>query len=324
MTATFRRPLAADFTGFLAFKRGLGYRYERVGPILKSLAQFFDGESGHDDGRRPFDSRLLDWVALRAKGQHPVSVAKDISMARQFCAYLRRRYPERRIPEPLWPRLSPVSQFGPSILSADQFRVVLREAAKLRWPVFRRHLFKMLVLVLYCTGLRLGEALRLRIRDVDLSSGVFFIAESKGRSRWVPFHRSLAAEIERYCMVRRAFSAAGPDDRFFVGVRREKSRLPISTASGVITKLLRNAGLKLPSGRVGPRPHDLRHTFAVHRLARWYRAGVNPQGRLPWLSAYLGHTDMLGTEKYLNATPQLLDVAARRFQRRFRLRRGLP
>ena len=60
------------------------------------------------------------------------------------------------------------------------------------------------------------------------------------------------------------------------------------------------------------------------RLARWYRAGLNPQSRLPWLSAYLGHTDVFGTEKYLNATPQLLDVAARRFKRRFHLRRGLP
>lgn len=324
MTATFRRPVAADFTGFLAFKRGIGYRYERVGSILKSLAQFFDDVAGHDEQRRPFDSRLLDWVALRAKRQRPVSVAHDISIAHQFCAYLRRRYPNRRVPEPLWPSLPPVSRFTPSILSTNDIRAVLREATKLRRPIFRRHLVRMLVLVLYCTGLRLGEALRLRIRDVDLSSGVLFIAESKGRVRWVPFHRSLAVEIERYLLVRRAFSAAGPDDRFFVGVKREKSRLPVNTASGVIRELLRDAGLKQSSGRVGPRPHDIRHTFAVHRLARWYRAGLNPQSRLPWLSAYLGHTDVFGTEKYLNATPQLLDGAARRFQRRFRLRRGLP
>lgn len=324
MTATFRRPLPGDFTEFLEFKRSVGYRYDRVGSVLKSLARFFADETAGDERRRPFDGRLLDWIALRAKGRQPVSVAKDISIAREFCAYLRRRHPNRWVPEPLWPRLPTASGFTPCILSTSDIRAVLREAAKLRWPVFRRHLFRMLVLVLYCTGLRLGEALRLRMRDVDLGKGVFFVAESKGRSRWVPFHPSLAVEAERYLVVRRAFSPAKPEDRFFVGVRREKARLPISTASGVIARLLRDAGLKPPSGRVGPRTHDLRHTFAVHRLARWYRAGADPQSRLPWLSAYLGHTDVFGTETYLNATPQLLALAGRRFQRRFHLQRGLP
>jgi integrase/recombinase XerD len=324
VTATFTRPLPGDFTDFVKFKRGVGYRYDRVGSILTSLERFFAAGTAGEERRRSFDDRLLDWIALRAKGRQPVSVAKDISIARQFCAYLQRRHPTRRVPEPLWPRLITASGFTPCILSASDIRAILREAAKLRWPVFRRHLFRMLVLILYCTGLRLGEALRLRMRDVDLRNDVYFIAESKGRSRWVPFHRSLAVETQRYLVVRRAFSTADPDDRFFVGVRREKSRLPISTASGVIARLLRDAGLKPPSGRGGPRTHDLRHTFAVHRLARWYRAGADPQSRLPWLSAYLGHTDVFGTETYLNATPQLLALAGRRFQRRFHLQRGLP
>jgi integrase len=77
------------------------------------------------------------------------------------------------------------------------------------------------------------------------------------------------------------------------------------------------AGLKPAGGRSGPRPYDLRHTFAVHRLQRWYRAGIDIHARLAWLSAYMGHDDILGTETYLTATPELLAVAARRLQRRF-------
>jgi integrase len=81
--------------------------------------------------------------------------------------------------------------------------------------------------------------------------------------------------------------------------------------------MYRMAGLKPAIGRVGPRPYDLRHTFAVHRLTRWYRQRVDLHARLPWLSAYLGHVNLLGTEVYLTATPELLALAARRFRRRF-------
>jgi integrase/recombinase XerD len=96
------------------------------------------------------------------------------------------------------------------------------------------------------------------------------------------------------------------------------------TASATVRALLRRARLKPPSGRVGPRPYDLRHAFAVHRLERWYRAGVAVQARLPWLSAYLGHDDILGTEVYLTATPQLLELAARRLKRRLSLHMRWP
>src|ERR1019366_4020441 len=89
------------------------------------------------------------------------------------------------------------------------------------------------------------------------------------------------------------------------------------TASDTVRALLRAAGLKPPVGRVGPRPYDFRHTFAVHRLTRWYRAGVDINARLPWLSAYMGHNDILGTETYLTATPELLELAGNRLRRRY-------
>ena len=91
----------------------------------------------------------------------------------------------------------------------------------------------------------------------------------------------------------------------------------MTTASDTLRTLYRRAGLKPPRGRVGPRPYDLRHTFAVHRLTRWYREGADLHGRLPWLSAYLGHVDLLGTETYLTATPELLALAGNRFRRRY-------
>jgi integrase len=137
----------------------------------------------------------------------------------------------------------------------------------------------------------------------------------------VPFHPSLSIELQRYLRARHDFVGfdSAPDDRVFVGVNR--SRLAVSTAGDTLSKLFRAAGLKPSRGRVGPRPYDLRHTFAVHRLTRWYRRGVDLHRRLPWLSAYLGHVDLLGTETYLTATPELLGLAGNRLRRRYSQRR---
>jgi integrase len=98
--------------------------------------------------------------------------------------------------------------------------------------------------------------------------------------------------------------------------RSDGTSIRVQTASQTVRTLLRRAGLKPASGRVGPRPYDLRHTFAGQRLARWYRTGADVHSRLPWLSAYMGHQGILGTEVYLTATPQLLHLAARRLKRR--------
>jgi len=173
-----------------------------------------------------------------------------------------------------------------------------------------------LVLILYCTGIRFGEALRLRLRDVDTHNGVLFIETFKGRARWVPFHRTLSQELDRYLRERVKYAPASPDMRFFVGSNRRE--LPVNTAHDTLRGLFVKAGLKAEKGRSGPRPYDLRHAFAVQRLTRWYRQGVDLHARLPWLSAYMGHVDIVGTESYLNATPELMDLAAKRLHRRYR------
>ena len=95
------------------------------------------------------------------------------------------------------------------------------------------------------------------------------------------------------------------------------------TFTDIFDTLLRKEGLKPARGRVGPRPYDFRHAFAVHRLTDWYHAGVDIQARLPLLSAYMGHVNVLGTEVYLHATPELLRLASDRFNDRWKTaRRG--
>lgn len=313
MTVLFTSPLAADLVAFLTFKRNLGYRYSRAEFTLRSFDQFL---SSHTQRRRSwrFERVVLLWLASRPK-RKAVSVSMDAAVLRQFCKFMRRRSGCSAFREPHWPQLPTSSSFVPYVLSIDEIKTLLHLTEKLDRPEFRRHLYRALLLTLYCTGIRFGEALRLRIQDVDVHSGLLFITESKGRSRWVPFDRTLGTELNRYLTRRRAFAPVRPLDHFFVGANQRA--LSIKSASYTLRKLFRVAGLKPESGRIGPRPYDLRHTFAVHRLTRWYRQGVNLHARLPWLSAYMGHDDIMGTETYLHATAQLLAIAADRFRRRY-------
>jgi integrase len=314
MTTDFESDWADDLQAFLAFKRALGYPYQRAEFTLRAFDRFL-ARAAPGRGRESLHESVLAWLERRP-GRKPVSVAGELAVVRQFYAFLKRQ--GRRLPEPSWPRLPTTSDYLPYVFSTEEVQRLVHLTSRLKGHPFRRTTYRALILVLYCTGLRLGEALRLRVRDVDHATGTFFIVASKGRSRWVPCHRSLCSELGSYLKARRAFSPAGPDAFFFVGLGRTGRptwRLTTKIASHGLRGLLRTAGLKPAVGRVGPRPYDFRHAFAVHRLTRWYRAGVDLQARLPWLSAYMGHDDLLGTETYLTATPELLALAADRFRR---------
>jgi integrase/recombinase XerD len=315
MTSAFTSLLAPALQGFLEFKRRRGYRYNREEFRLRDFDRFMATRAKPGLPWR-LDEAILAWLASRP-GRQPSSVLLDMSTIRQFWFYIRRHHPRQYRREIRWPKLpsAETKPFIPYVLTTGNVLLLLHLATTLKDPPFRGTLYRALLLVLYCTGLRFGEALRLRICDVDLPRKVIFVDESKGRARWVPFDSSLQRELTRYLRVRRNFAVAGPDDGFFIGVN--KAALSPKTAWRTIAKLYRKADLKPPHGRVGPRPYDIRHTFAVHRLTRWYHGGVDLHAHLPWLSAYMGHLDLLGTETYLTATPDLLALAARRLHRCF-------
>ena len=83
----------------------------------------------------------------------------------------------------------------------------------------------------------------------------------------------------------------------------------------MLTDVLRRAGVKPARGAIGPRIHDLRHSMVSHRMRDWYKSGINPQSRLPYLATYLGHKDIRSTLVYLHITPELLQEAGERFRK---------
>jgi len=314
MTNIFHGPTANELRAFLQFKRSFGYGYMRAEFTLREFDRFLIEYAARNRGWK-LDQAAIAWLSSKPR-RKPVSVSADAAVLRQFYRYLRRSSEPGTIAEPIWPHLPTESSFVPCSLSEKDILHLLELCADLKRPAFRAALYRALILVLYCTGIRFGEALRLRLRDVDTRAAVLFVNTFKGRARWVPFHRSLSRELDRYLTTRMAYGASDRDTRFFVGVNRRT--LPVETAARTFRLLFKRAGLKPEKGRVGPRPYDLRHAFATHCLSRWYCQGVDLHTRLPWLSTYMGHVDIVGTETYLNTTPELLDLAGKRLYRRYK------
>ena len=176
--------------------------------------------------------------------------------------------------------------------------------------------FRTLLLLLYGAGLRFREATRLTLADVDLANAVLTIRATKFyKSRLVPVGPQLAAVLDSHVSQRRRARLVGsPNALLFAN--RDGTQLASSTVQAAFDTLRRVAGIqRAAGGRTIPRLHDLRHSFAVHRLTGWYRQGADVQRLLPVLSTYLGHADLEGTKVYLSMTPELLEQASLRFAR---------
>jgi integrase/recombinase XerD len=239
-----------------------------------------------------------------------------LSVLRRFCRYLSYFDPDTCIIHQSFSprRTRPV----PHIYSRQDIRRIMGAARRLGPPgSLRPVVVANLIGLLYTTGLRIGEALNLTLRDLDLKRRVIEVREGKFRkSRYVPLSFSAARQMKKYLHQRRgAGFSVDPTAPVFLNIIGTRHGHP-----GFVTlflELLRGLGLRGPKGQAGPRIHDLRHTFAVHRLLAWYRQGANLAAKLPLLSTYLGHSTITGTEIYLQATAQLLEQAGQRFHAHF-------
>jgi integrase/recombinase XerD len=207
--------------------------------------------------------------------------------------------------------------FVPYIYTQSELRRLLEATNS-----YRKHrklepeTFRAMLLLLYGTGLRLGEALSLTLGDVELAEAVMTVRETKfHKTRLVPLGPELHQALVQYATWRKARDQAQDIDApFFAGPRGE--RLLIGSVEEAFRCLRNHAGVwRAGSARNQPRLHDLRHCFAVHRLTSWYQEGADVQRLLPKLATYLGHVEISSTQVYLTMTPELLQAACVRFER---------
>ncbi len=307
--------LRKDIAAFLVFKHALGYPYRRGEATLRSFERFAT-RGRRRRSRIDLAAAIQAWV-LRIPDRKPVTLACDLGAVRQFCLFRRRQDPAAFVP-PVSLAPQTESHYVPYVFSREEIHRLVKAAEQHQGRNFWSGMFRMLLIATYCTGLRLGEAVRLHRADLDQARHVLHIRESKGRSRDVPFQLDLAREFTRYLRERTdLLRALDREDETALFVGLNGRGVTVGATSGAICRLLRRLGIKNQTGRCGPRPYDLRHAFAVHRLTAWYHDSVDLNARLPWLSAYMGHVNVLGTEVYLHATPELLQLASERFAGRF-------
>ena len=230
---------------------------------------------------------------------------------RGFARYCRAIDPRTEIPPA---GLLPVTRQRPSpyfFTDDDIDRLLQDTLARPAKEAFANHALYCLFGLLSVSGLRIGEALRLTLEDVDLDDGILTIRATKfGKSRLVPLHETTVQVLVDY-RERRAQCLAGRHvPHWFVNVNG--GRLGYDSVRRAFRCL--TAGLRRQPGRSRPRLHDLRHRFAMMTLLKWYREGHDVQQRLPALSAFLGHVEVSDTYWYLSACPELLEAAKERLE----------
>ncbi len=170
-----------------------------------------------------------------------------------------------------------------------------------------------MILLIYCAGLRIGELVRLRLGDLDLEDDTVEIRGTKFfKSRRLPLAPGVIVAVKKYLAARRKYGASLDPASSLIWNDAHGGGYSRGGAWNLIVAALRRSGLKPASGRVGPRIHDLRHAMVCNRMQAWYREGVNPQSRLPYLATYLGHKDINSTLVYLTVTQQLMRDASER------------
>ena len=299
----------------VAHMRALGYRYSTNEELLLRFDRFLQrrpelsGLALHELVERwveelPSPSRLFD---ARRAGRVVSKAMHRRDPARRSCpSAMVLLEPRVSITDP--PTSTRMSRYSEYLQAALAY-----PSPKAPWrPMW---LFTMLMLA-YCAGLRGGEIARLKLADVDLRDGTIEIRETKFfKHRRLPLAPGAMSTLKRYLSLReQAAAPMKPDSPLFWSPQRNRG-YTVGGMRLVLTDVLRRAGVKPPHGAIGPRVHDMRHTMVGHRMRDWYKSGVNPQSRLPYLATYLGHKDIRSTLVYLSITPELLQEASERFRK---------
>lgn len=299
--------LHAAVDDYLSIRRHLGFSLERHGRLLPAFVDYLEaiGEE------RVTTVAALDWAMLPSDAR-PAWWAARLGVVRGFARHLRAVDPVHEVPpERLLP--SRRSRTSPYLYSDDDVSALMHAAGALA-PAYRSAIYETLIGLLFVSGMRLGEVLGLDRGDVDLEQRMLTVRGAKfNKDRAVPVDPSTVVALGRYAEIRDRHWPKPATDAFFVSVRG--LRLGSATVHDVFRGLIRQSGLEGRGARGRPRPHDFRHSLAVSTLAEWYRSGQDPEAQLPLLSTFLGHVDPRSTYWYLDAAPELLQLAARMLDR---------
>jgi len=291
---------------YLSIRRQLGFKLRKDERMLRAFIAFLQ-EAG---AARITTELALTWARLPADA-HPSHWRARLGVVRLFARYLATIDPESEIPSadllPAHRPRVPPYLYSPADIAA------LMQAARALTPPLRAATCETVIGLLWSTGMRIGEALALDRRDVELSDGALHVRGRQDKQRELPLHESAVAALRRYARLRDRRWPDPETPAFFLSTLG--SRLSYEAFNHTFRGLVRQAGIQGRGARGRVRAHDLRHSFAVRILVQLYEAGADVERLMPVLSAYLGHQDPASTFWYLQAAPELMALISQRLER---------
>lgn len=257
----------------------------------------------------------IGWARDEAEIADPFTWARRLDILRPFSRFLADIDAATQFPFGS-PFGRSTRRLSPHIYTSGEIRRIVDEAAMLRPTIpLRPATFTTMFGLLAATGLRISEALALRLVDTDLSVGQLTIRASKfGSSRLVPLHTTTVQALDRYIACRRQYADSNGGECLFTG-HPDGRAIPYATAFHAFTRLPAYKGIRPRGGHPWVRIHDLRHTFVCRRLMLWLEQGVNIDNAILALSTYVGHVEPKNTYWYMEAVPELMELTSARFER---------
>ena len=297
---------------YLQLRRDLGCKLRETGRLLEDFVAFAERKGAP----HVTTDLALRW-AQQPAGVQPATWALRLQVVRRFALWLSAA--DRRTEVPLAGLLpGRYVRRRPYIYSDAEIKDLVRAAGQLASAAgLRGRTYATLFGLVAVTGMRISEVVALDREDVDLDEGILRIRRTKfGKSRLVAVHDSTRQVLAEYARERDRIVRRPAAPAFFLSEGGD--RVTACAARYNFAKVSREVGLRAPTagrhGR-GPRLHDMRHRFAVCTLLRWYRAGIDVEREIPKLATYLGHVHVNETYWYVEAVPELLELAARRLER---------
>jgi integrase/recombinase XerD len=297
---------------YLSLKEALGRKYTSERIILTKLDIFLAGAG--------MDLTVESFAQWTSKYYHLASGVRRnwMRVTRNLCLYRRRTDPNCFVPD--LTQFPPLHQsVRPHIFTEDQINLLFSAINALkpnnRSPLLHKT-YRLALVLLYTTGLRRGELMRLIVGDYNKKEQTLLIRESKfHKSRVLPLSKDGAYEIDSHLSFRRAYRFPVANDTPLLWNNYGNGGTYSVTAVGTIFRgLFRSTAIHTAAGGI-PRLHDFRHSFAVNALLRWYRCGDDIQTRLPMLSLYMGHVSIISTQYYLHFIEEIASSASNIFER---------